>query len=486
MPTNRPSGSIPIVLAAAVAATWGCASNWKPETSTRPRTESIVIDHATHGTQRRMQIRDGVWYQLSGTDLLAIDDQGRVISTTPLASSGTAPNASDIVVTEDEVVVLLGDAEVVTLDRESPWRPQRVDRVFGSDLGFWPQGLEEWGHEVVALGPGGARTLDGEVVVRTEGESIRSIVESGGRVLHVSGRRIHRRAGGQYLGTASLLEAADPHHALPDGSMLFARNERAGALVGVLGQDCRELDPDRWTSSVPGEVTRLRQRGSRVLVVSTGGFGVYRLTASGLVRESWHDVEGVQDADWFSDDHLAVAGTFGRGIVDVRKADPVESAVHWTHVPAGLTQAASDGKVLVAASPHGRWAYQPGRDPVRVDPEDTPLAPPARAASVLGWTVAIEPDGAAVLESPDGVQRLEPPGGGQFRCVASTEDAFWLGHDRGILLLMLSGSDDESATPRRLGVLVDGPVIAIEPLILGGGVAYASAHGGFGVVREVY
>jgi len=29
-------------------------------------------------------------------------------------------------------------------------------------------------------------------------------------------------------------------------------------------------------------------------------------------------------------------------------------------------------------------------------------------------------------------------------------------------------------------------VICIEPLVLGGGVAYASRNGGFGVVREVY
>ena len=486
MPTIRLSGSRSILLAMLMGATGGCASQWKPETSTRPRTESIAIDHSTHGTQRRLQVRDGVWYQLSGTDLLAIDERGRVISTTSLASSGTVPNASDLVVTDGEIVVLLGDVEVVVLNRENPWRPVEMDRVSGTDLGFWPQGLEEWGDTVVTLGPGGARTLDGEVVVRTDGDPVKSIVATGGRVLHVSGRRIHRRAGGRYVGTASLLEAAEPHPSLPDGAMLFARNERAGALVGVLGEDCRELDPNRWSSAVPGEVVRLRQRGSRLLVVSTRGFGVYRLTGHGLLRESWTDVDGVQDADWLTMERLAVAGTFGRGIVDVGSADPLASAVHWTHAPAGLTSAASDGEMLIADSPHGRWAYRPGREPTQIDSDGTQLPPPAQTASVLGWTVTIGEDGAAELESPAGVQRLQPPGGGRFRCVASTEDAFWLGHDGGILLLMLSGTDDESATSRRLGVLVDGPVIAIEPLILGGGVAYASAHGGFGVVREIY
>jgi hypothetical protein len=431
-----------------------------------------------------MQVQDQAWYQLSGTSLLALDQQGRVISTTHLASPGSAPNASDLVVTDTEVAVLLGDAEVVVLDRTNPWRPVEVDRVSGSDLGFWPQGLESWGDGVVAVGPGGARTFDGEVVVRTDGEPVTCVVAAGGRVLHVSGRRIHRRAGGQYLGTASLLEVAEPHPTLPEGAMLFARNERSGGLVGVLGADCRELHAEQWTSAVPGEVLRLRQDGGRVLVVSTEGFGVYRLTSDGLVRAFWTDVEGVQDADWLDEHRLAVAGTFGRGIVNTQRANPLDSPEHWTHAPAGLTRAASDGEMLIADTPHGRWAYRPGREPERIDSDGSALAAPATTASVLGWTVTIEEDGSAEMETPGGVQRLHPPGGGRFRCVASTEDAFWLGHDRGILLLMLSGDDSETA--RRLGVLIDGPVIAIEPLILGGGVAYASTHGGFGVVREVY
>ena len=37
---------------------------------------------------------------------------------------------------------------------------------------------------------------------------------------------------------------------------------------------------------------------------------------------------------------------------------------------------------------------------------------------------------------------------------------------------------------QKLSVQVDGPVIFIEPLELGGGIGYAAANGGFGVVRE--
>ena len=36
----------------------------------------------------------------------------------------------------------------------------------------------------------------------------------------------------------------------------------------------------------------------------------------------------------------------------------------------------------------------------------------------------------------------------------------------------------------KLSVRLDGPIIFMEPLMLGGGVAYVSRDGGFGVVAE--
>ena len=464
----------------------GCASSWKPAESARPQTESIVVDHQTDGTHRRLEVRDEVWYQLSGTTLLSIDGLGRVISRTQLALPGTSPSASDLIVMDDEIVVLLGDAEIVRLDRSNPWRPIEVDRIDGQDLGFWPKSLARWQGEVVALGKGAARTLDGSLVVRSDGDVVTSLVEDGGRLLFVSGRRIHRRAGGAYLGTASLLDVAEPNHHLPDGALLFTRHERAGSLIGFLGADCRELDTEKWTTAVTGTILRVRQRDGQLLVVSDTGLGVFRLTGSGLIREWWKPLDGMQDADWLDTSHLAIAGTFGRGIVPIGAVDPIASATHWTAAPAGLLRAGSDGNTLIAESEHGRWSYQIGRNAIQTDESDTPLPLPASKASVLGWSLELNNEGQAVLETPAGPQTLSPPGGGRFYCVASTEDAFWLGHDRGILLLMLTGVDKGSPAARRLAVLIDGPVICIEPLMLGGGVAYASEHGGFGVVREVY
>ena len=116
------------------------------------------------------------------------------------------------------------------------------------------------------------------------------------------------------------------------------------------------------------------------------------------------------------------------------------------------------------------------------------MTPPRKSAAVLGWSVEIGDDGIAQLSAPSGPQTLRAPRDGRFYCVTATEDAFWLGHDHGILVVMFGPGGEERATSpaKRLGVLIDGPVICIEPLMLGGGVAYAAEHGGFGVVREVY
>tara|TARA_B100000959_G_scaffold277810_1_gene335017 strand:+ start:1622 stop:3088 length:1467 start_codon:yes stop_codon:yes gene_type:complete len=472
----------------AVCAAAGCDTSWRPPVSIRPQTRSIVVDHQTDGTHRRLLVKDSVWYQLTGSDLLVLDTTGRLISRQQLASSGTSAPGRDLIAVNDQLAVLLGDNEVVLLELSDPWRPKIVDRIDAATLGMWPTRLGSRGDEVVVLGRGSARTLSGGIVARSDGEEITSLVDHRQRLLHVAGRRIHRRAGDTYLGTASLLQVALPNRHLPDAALLFARNESSGSLVGFLGEDCRELDAAVMTVAIPGEVTRLRQRGGRVLVVSDAALTVLRPTGEGLQNEWSWPIEGLQDADWIDDEHMAVAGTFGCGIVSVGAHDPIETAVAWRPAPAGLTRAASDGSGLRADGAGGHWVYQIGQQATQEVPLETPLADPAREAAVLGWSAQINDKGVAELKAPDGSHTLEAPGGGRFYCVAATEDAFWFGHDRGILLLSLQASEDGHAAieSRRLGILIDGPVICIEPLVLGRGVAYAAEHGGFGVVREEY
>ena len=317
MPDTQARWRCPILPVLALLAGGGCETSWRPSVSIRPQTRSIVMDHQTDGTHRRMEVTDPAWYQLTGSDLLVLDTTGRLISRQHLAPPGTSAPAMDLVTVGDRVAILLGDSEVVLLDRSDPWRPEIVERIDASSLGLWPTALGRRGDDVLALGRGSARTLSGGIVARSEGEQITSVLEHRERLLHVAGRRIHRRAGDQYLGTASLLQAAAPHRHLPEAALLFARNERSGALVGFLGDDCRELDATEMTVAVPGTVSRLRQRGGRVLVVADAGLTILRLTDAGLRTEWSWPITGLEDADWINDDRLAVAGTFGRGIVPI-------------------------------------------------------------------------------------------------------------------------------------------------------------------------
>lgn len=472
----------------AVSAVVGCETSLRTSASPRPQTRSIVVDHQTDGTHRQLLLTDRAWYQLTGSDLLVLERTGRLISRQQLAPPGTSAPACALIEANGQLAVLLGDSEVVLLDLSDPWRPEIVERIDAATLGMWPTGLARRGDDVLVLGTGSARTLSGDIVARSEGAEITSIVQHQQRLLHVAGRRIHRRAGGAYLGTASILQAATPDRHVPESSLLFARNERSGALVGFLGEDFRELDANTMTVALPGVVTRLRQRGDRVLVVGDAGLTVLRLTNEGLHTEWSWPTEGLHDADWIDGERLAVAGTSGCGIVTIGASDPIGGAEVWRWAPAGMTRAASDGSALRADTTGGHWVYEIGREATLGIPPDTPLADPARDAAVLGWSATIDDDGVAALTTPDGSHTLEAPGGGRFHCIAATEDAFWLGHDHGILLLSLqSGGDGHAAIEsRRLGVMIDGPVICIEPLVLGRGVAYAAEHGGFGVIREKY
>jgi hypothetical protein len=477
-----------ILLVFALSALCGCGTSWKADVPDRPSTRSIVVDHQTDGTHRRLAVVDGVWYQTTGSDLLVLDTQGRLISRQALAPAGTALPASDIVVTSGEIAVLLGQSEVIVLDRTDPWRPTIVDQVDGAVLGMWPLHLGSDGDTILVFGKGSARTLSGEIVARSDGSEVTSVLNYRGRQLHVAGRRIHRRAGDTYLGTASLLEPAQPQANVPDAAFLFARNERNGALVGYLGENCRELDALSMTVGVAGQVIRLRQQGSRVLVVTSKGLYVLRITPDGLKKDWRWPTTALEDADWVDEKHLAIAGSFGRGVVPIGVGDPIENAVVWQASPAGLTHAASDGKGLRAHSPHGHWVYKIGSEPVLGDRPEEALSPPSRSAAVLGWSVELDDNGVAQLETPGGTHQLNAPGDGRFHCIAATEDAFWFGHDSGILLLTLQSVNglNEAVESRRLNVLIDGPVICIEPLVLGGGVAYAAEHGGFGIVREEF
>lgn len=450
--------------------------------SAKPHTQQVMLQHTTEGSQGPCVVHGDLWYQLAGLQLLVLDEQGRLISTTEIAAPGTFGRAVDVEQLGETLFVLLDDHHIVQVSIEMPMRPEVVGRIAASSIGVFPNGLAKLDGRVVAHGPGGICTLDGGRVIDTGDETVIDVETHGNRALYVIGRRIHRRADDQYLGSASMIEPGTLEGAPVGAAMLFARVEQSGSLVGLMGADCREVDARHWTRSVDGQVHTLVPRGDKMLVVSDQAAHVFEATGRGLVPVwQWmgHDIAS---GDWWDDDTVVIAGGFGRAMMDVVTPGQPRVVTMFHEVPGGLREAGSSGKAMIGRSEVATWQYEPGQPPVQVD-DGSALAEPRRAAAVLGWSVEIDEDGKAHLWTPEGVESLIAPEGGQYRCAAATEDAFWLGHDEGIVTIMLPRS--KQGLPTRLGIRLAGPVLCLEPLMLGGGVAYASEHGGFGVVREL-
>ena len=149
--------------------------------------------------------------------------------------------------------------------------------------------------------------------------------------------------------------------------------------------------------------------------------------------------------------------------------------------------------------------YQIGHECELVETTPQEFSEPATSAVTLGWEAAISEDGLAMdISTPLGSDRLVAPSGSRFTCVAASDGVLWLGHETGIIMVRLPVNQpqppmgwgeltDEERAEMGLGALdgmtklsvhLDGPIIFMEPLMLGGGVAYASRDGGFGVVAE--
>ena len=90
--------------------------------------------------------------------------------------------------------------------------------------------------------------------------------------------------------------------------------------------------------------------------------------------------------------------------------------------------------------------------------------------------------------------------------MVAADNVIWIGHDGGIIMVRLPtegitvpyGWDSWTEEDRmasgvgpldgmtKLSVRLDGPVFFLEPLMLGGGVAFVSESGGFGIVAEEF
>ncbi|GEM_PF-2331682 len=505
------------LLAAACMGISGCIE-YKVEKTPRPDTVHLEVRHEVHGTSHSTVVDGDLWYVTQGNHLVVLDQEtGRKISELDLMPAGRSGPAVDMLVEPTMMYVVLQDSGVVALDRTDARRPWIESTWDAETLGIEPRHVDPGRFGPIVSGIGGAIQLpDLKRLIDHDGE-VTSVVELENDGLYTMGRRVYRLNDDAYVGSASSLACfpSSPNgesstalgSVLPRETLLFIRNERSGGLGGFAHMEegiLREVDSSRSTEALPGGVNCIRVENDRVLIAGPRSVHLFRIESDGALKELWStELMGIREVDFMGEDDIVVVGEFGQACFRTDKQ--VNSERFRRASPGGLLQAVSDGRTIRATSHDGIWEYRIGDEANLSSARFTTYPEPPRSVALLGWEVTIAADGShAVVRNEIGQDIMPAPVGSHFTTVAAGDGAFWLGHVEGIMMLRPPSSmpmlpvgwdemtvDEQRAAGysplqgiQKLSVQVDGPVIFIEPLELGGGIGYAAANGGFGVVRE--
>ena len=467
----------------------GCNHRYVRPESIAPDVTHLEVRERSSGTQSACVRVGGVSWVADGRVIQVLDDRGEILRTVDLGEAGVHPPISDMLLHGHDVLVVLDGECVQVIDATDPQRPAPSQRHDARSLGMAPRRLAVIDDEPVAFGDDGAvRLSDREhLVVGVSVASMASAVDGG---WYVEGRQLYRVRGGVYIGTASLIAAS------PEGACAFARNEGRAALLGVLDAQAREAAPVKLTVAVPGRVRSMGFDGNDLLVVSTVGVHGWTLRDGALHALGHWMQPGLRDAVWLDRGQVLAVGEHGRSVVEL---DPVAGHEAHRHETAGGLDLFRVGSgSMLARGTAGVWLFEPGRKIKRREGTFTEQSP--RLAIKSGdWSVTIGADGLVVIDNPLGETTIQAPDGGRFTCLAGTPSAIWLGHDHGIIRLLppevltdvprglvaVSGNAvDPLLGASTMSVRLGGPVLTITPLVLGRGVAYATADDGFGMVIE--
>ena len=473
----------------ALALLMGCSHRYVRPDSIAPDVTHLEVRQRSSGTQSACVSIDGVPWVADGRVIQVLDARGGIVRTVDLGEVGVHAPISDMLKHGHDVLVVLDGECVQVLDATDPLHPAQIERHDARRLGMAPRRLAIIDGEPVAYGEAGAvRLSDREhLVVGIPVASMASAVDGG---WYVEGRRLHRVRGGSYIGTASLLATS------PEGVCAFARNEGRAALLGVLDADAREAAPAKLTVAVPGRVRSMAFSGNDLLVISNVGVHGWTLRDGALRALGQWSQPGLRDAVWLDHGQVLAVGEHGRSVVELDFRGGQERYRHET--AGGLDVFRSGSGSMLAHGTAGVWLFEPGREVKRRAAAFTGQSP-VTAIQTGDWTIAINDDGHAVVDNPLGSTSIEAPDGGRFTCLAGTTHAIWLGHDNGIMRLLPpkalielpptpEGEVETPVDPLRgastMSVRLGGPVLTITPLVLGRGVAYATANDGFGMVIE--
>jgi hypothetical protein len=453
----------------------------------RPADESpapvLRITHHVGGRHERMLFHEGLWYQAFGGELLVLDPaEGTTIARiAPERLPGLAP-ITDMLIRDDRLFLIIEDEGLAELSLADPRRPEMIEFIDADRLRIRPRCLSLAAGEIFISGVGGiVRLSDGEIVFRRDADTGRVVTSNWGLVTTI-GRRIHRLRDGEYIGSASELIPLPVGSSLP-GSFAFIRRGEQRASIGLMHGDLREVDARRMTVELDSPVHRARILEDRIWVITGEEIRIYEARDGELRVAMIVPVRGARDLQMIDENHLAIAGTFGRGVWRLRD-DASDAAGEWTYLdrePSALTWASFDGRHVLVGGEHGAWLYALESEAHPVDGSSPADVMPQRGAVTVGAMARIDDDGRRLeVSASEGEFVYVEPDGASLHCLAAVDGRFWVGHDRGITVLR-GGKRDPTAVIGRLRI--DGPVRFIFPLLEGGGAAWVSEFGGLGVAR---
>ena len=459
----------------------GCSTEPKKPPPPPPSKSVLFVKQHTGGTHHRTIVHQGQWYQTFGTSLLVIKpESGAVVSTIELGEFGEIGPATDMAILGDRLLVLLEEDRIQELSLANAVQPKILGTVTAAELGVEPVAFSIVNGELLVRGNGRiVRWSDRQVLAQVDGLAS-SVAQTGKGLAVTSDQSIKSVIDGSYLGSASLLGPIEPM-ASSDGAIVFIRQGLDGATAGLMSRDLVDLTAN--SVAIQGTVHRVRNFGGRVWIVSDREIVACRVAGGALTDPYRINVLGARDVDRIDDNHLAIAGSFGRSIYRIAssRAGPGDTFLATKREPSSLLRARSDPQRILAGSEEGTWLYLIGARAELSGLNLDPPTPPFTGVSFPGTTASIEPDGLTLTINTGGkITTHREPGTTPLRCLAVIDGAVWVGHDRGITVM--TRQFDQSWIPGHR-LRLPGSVIHFRPLLAGGGSAFVSSYGGFGVAE---
>ncbi|MEY2796471.1 MAG: hypothetical protein RIR10_2187 [Planctomycetota bacterium] len=495
-----------------------------------PVPKSMRVVSSFGGVHRKAEIDAGIWYQAFANRMLFLDAQsGTKLTELELAPRGTTGHVQDFVRIGKLMYVVLEHDQVVEVDISVVRNPV-VKRRWGiAELGLEPRVVADVDGEPYVGGVGGAIRLadakaigehfdeDGKPVPPAPpsaflaGRTVDCIVDADGGPVGCVGRRILRLEDAHYLGAANKL------FVMPEawgGGYGFLLQASEGAQVGLMSRDFREIS----SSGLRGVVHNVRAFDDRFFAINDFEVSTWKLepvldSALEAVAESEAHgagelqqvgestkprrkfrlgatlsvpVRGALDIAKVQQNRFAVCGTFGRSLYRyLPEGDaPGDTFYAVERVPGRLDVSVTDRRRILAASSEGSWMYLIGEE---AELTQRPIASPDRPEFSVeaSWgTATVSEDRKTVTFSfGERSQTHEPTGGAEVSTLALADGKVWIGHTEGIDVIEFDPLTKQIKLSDFLRL--NGPMIALYPNRVGGGVAYVAKYSGFGVIRPV-